>query len=54
MNSRLRVANSIKTLDLLATSQNSASFQTQKPLAEEVAKSTGGRILKYHGKNIMC
>ena len=50
MNSRLRVVTPIEIHDPLPRSQTSGSFQTQKPLAEEVAKSIGGSILKYHGK----
>lgn len=54
MSSRLRVVTPIEIHDPLPRCQTSGSFQTQKPSAEEVTKSIGRSILKYHGKNIVC
>ena len=53
MSSRLRVMMPIEINDPLPRSQTSGSFQTQKTVAKEVTKSTGGRILKCHRENIV-
>lgn len=49
MSSRLRVVTSIQIHDPLLSPHTSGSFQIQKPLAEEVSKSTDEES-KYHGK----